>query len=235
MKNYLIWLALLGCWPTLTIAQKTQDVLRLQNGWQLRGQATQTPDSVQIETYGGNVFRVSRGEVMSLTTEPYVAPGVRYRMRGFQHFTELGPLATSNRASNGTTTSAFSLQTVNGYKFNQWVFLGLGAGVDLYAVQTFVPVFASLRGDFSRTGVRIPFYFLDAGYGLNATANDLPGQQFEGGLLGAAGLGLKILFQGNTGFLLSLGYRVQQTATITPTGRQEQTFGRIALRAGFSF
>jgi hypothetical protein len=233
MKIYLLWLCLLSS-PTL-LAQQTQDVLTLRNGWTLRGQVTQTADSVQINLYDGSQLRFARTEVTQQRQERFVSPAIRYRQRGFQHFTELGPLATGNRASNGTTTSAFSLQTVNGYKVNQWFFAGVGVGIDLYAVQTFVPVFASLRGDFARTGARISFYFIDAGYGFNATANDVAGQRFEGGALGAAGLGLKILFQGNTGFLLSLGYRFQQTAVVTAPGRQNETINRVALRAGFTF
>jgi hypothetical protein len=228
----LLWLG--GAWPT--VAQTMQDVLTLKNGWQLRGRVTTTPDSVRITVYGGSRFGFGRAEVLQLTQERFVSPAIRYRARGFVQFTELGPLAAGNRASNGTTTSAFSLQTVNGYKFSQWVFLGVGAGVDLYAVQTFVPVFVSLRGDLSRRAPRIPFYFLDGGYGLNATTNDVPGAVFGGGPMGAAGLGLKILFEGNTGFILSAGYRFQQTTLTTAgLGPQRNTFVRVALRAGFTF
>ena len=83
-------------------------------------------------------------------------PVILYKEKGYVHYTELGPLAGSNRASNGVTTSAFSFQTVNGYKFNQYLFTGIGIGADLYAVQTFIPIILSVRGDFTKKGNKIP-------------------------------------------------------------------------------
>jgi hypothetical protein len=143
----------------------------------------------------------------------------------------------SNRASNGVTTSAFSFQTTNGYKFNQWLYTGLGVGADLYAVQTFVPIVLSVRGDLSQRGDKIPFYFVEGGYGINATSNDVTALSFGGGGTFAAGMGLKILFSGNTGFVIGAGYRFQRSVTIqTQTGREtSQDFNRLTLRAGFSF
>jgi len=236
MKVVLTWvLLLLSLSPVL--AQRMQDVLSLKNGWILRGTLRPLPgDSVELETPDRQVFRFAQAEVRQTTQERATTPGVRYKKRGFQHYTELGPLAISNRASNGTTTSAFSLQTVNGYRFSPAAFVGLGAGVDLFAVQTFVPVFVSFRSDLTSQGTRIPFLFFDGGYSFNATSNDVPGQRFRGGPLLAAGLGLKILFQGNTGFLLSVGYRFQRTQTESLLlGTRTEDFNRLALRAGFSF
>ncbi|MCE7073768.1 hypothetical protein LZG74_25900 [Dyadobacter sp. CY327] len=58
----------------------------------------------------------------------------------------------------------------------------MGIGADLYAVQTFVPVVLSVRGDFTSKGSKkIPFYFLEGGYGFNATSNDVDSVRFGGG------------------------------------------------------
>jgi len=45
-----------------------------------------------------------------------------------------------------------------------------------------------------------------------------------------------VLFSGNTGFLISLGYRAQRT-TLTRAGTEPEDvrFQRIAVRAGFAF
>ncbi|SKB42579.1 hypothetical protein [Dyadobacter psychrophilus] len=167
--------------------------------------------------------------------EKRVNPNIQYKKKGFVHNTELGPLAMSNRASNGVTTSAFSFQTTNGYKFNQWVYTGLGIGADLYAVQTFVPVVLSMRGDFSSKGSKIPFYFLEGGYGFNATSNDVDNVRFGGGATFSAGLGLKLLFNDNTGFVIGAGYRFQRSSVARLALEELEDFNRLTLRTGFSF
>jgi hypothetical protein len=89
----------------------------------------------------------------------------------------------------------------------------------------------------SQRGDKIPFYFVEGGYGINATSNDVTALSFGGGGTFAAGMGLKILFSGNTGFVIGAGYRFQRSVTIqTQTGRETtQDFNRLTLRAGFSF
>src|SRR5215475_12882171 len=87
----------------------------------------------------------------------------------FSHYTEIGALAATKNRPDNVTTAAFTFQTVNGYKFNQYLFTGIGVAADLYAKQTIVPVFASVRGDFIHTGIFIPFYFVDGGYGFDIT------------------------------------------------------------------
>ena len=162
-------------------------------------------------------------------------PTILYKEKGYVHYTELGPLAGSNRASNGVTTSAFSFQTVNGYKFNQYLFTGVGIGADLYAVQTFVPIVLSIRGDLTKRGSKIPFYFVEGGYSLNATSNDVDGIKYQGGNTLAVGLGLKILFQENTGFVIGAGYRFQRSELLEKGKIIIEDFDRLTLRIGFSF
>jgi hypothetical protein len=134
---------------------------------------------------------------------------------------------------NGVTTAAFSFQTVNGYKFSRAAIAGIGAGADLYATQTILPVFGSFRGDLLKPGSVIPFYFGDAGYGINITQNSDNGTAFKGGFMYAAGLGLKIPFNHNAGFLLSFGYRYQKTSYTYNNTSTEITYNRLAVRAGF--
>ncbi len=218
------------------------DVLYLKNGWILRGKllSPATDEAVKIQTNDGNTFVFSRPEVQEIKTEPALRyQNIRYRNRGYAHFTELGVMASGNNVNElGVTTSAFTFHTVNGYKFSQGLYTGLGAGVDLYASQTFIPVFASIRGDFTRKGILIPYYYIDGGWGLNGTTN-LPDKKQLGGLHLATGIGMKVLFNGNAGFLLSLGYYFQGTAIETATDgvitREDINYNRVAIRAGFAF
>ncbi|MCF2489085.1 hypothetical protein [Dyadobacter sp. CY347] len=215
--------------------QEKQVSLYLKNGSVLRGKLLEDSARLSIQTYDKSVWVFEKTEVDSVIAGKVDNPNLTYKNKGFVHYTELGPLAMSNRASNGVTTSAFSFQTTNGYKFNQWIYTGIGVGADLYAVQTFVPVVLSLRGDFTNKGSKIPFYFLEGGYGFNATSNDVDSVRFGGGATFAAGIGLKILFSGNTGFTIGAGYRFQRSSVQQLGAEKLEDFNRLTLRAGFSF
>ena len=243
----LLLLLLPGVSPPVATAQTaapttTEDVLYLRNGSVLHGQRLLTlpaaPDVVRLQMPTRDVLVFSVAEIDSVRRQPLPPSGPAERRRGFGHYTELGALAARNTNSS-VNTSAFSFQTVNGYRFRPAVFAGAGIGVDLYATQTILPVFGSLRGDLLARGPLRPFYFVDGGYGFNLTGRDeaLAGPvAYAGGALWAAGLGLKVLFNNQTGFLVSLGYRAQKTA-VTRAGeaRQDIEFQRLALRAGFAF
>jgi hypothetical protein len=219
-------------------AQKqNDDVLYLKNGSVYRGKIIEKNEQIiKLETYEKNIFAVQVSDIQEIKQEQSLKkPVAQYKEKGFVHYTELGPLAMSNRASNGVTTSAFSFQTTNGYKFNQYLFTGLGVGADLYAVQTFVPIVLSVRGDFTNRGTKIPFYFVEGGYSINATSNDVDGIKYKGGNTFAVGLGLKILFQENTGFVIGAGYRFQRSELVEKTKTTIEDFDRLTLRIGFSF
>jgi hypothetical protein len=149
----------------------------------------------------------------------------------FGHYTEIGALATTQTTPDNVTTAAFSFQMVNGYRFNRWVFTGIGVGADLFATETIVPVFASLRGDLLKNKDFVPFYFADLGYGINLTSNkDI---SYKGGLALAAGIGFKINLINDKGFLVSFGYRFQQASFLQNNIQSVRDYNRLALRAGF--
>jgi hypothetical protein len=221
-----------------TFSQKiNDDVLYLKNGSIYRGKIIEKNEqTIKLETYEKNIYAVQVSDIQDIKSEESLKkPVILYKEKGFVHYTELGPLAMSNRASNGVTTSAFSFQTVNGYKFNQYLFTGIGIGADLYAIQTFVPIVLSVRGDFTKKGNKIPFYFVEGGYSINATSNDVDGIKYKGGNTFAAGVGLKILFNENTGFVIGAGYRFQRSELVEKNKTMIEDFDRLTLRIGFSF
>ncbi|WP_019989865.1 hypothetical protein [Rudanella lutea] len=222
----------------ITTAPETTDVLALRNGWVLRGRLLSAPSdaSVTIETRDGNRFVFPQTDVLSIRHEK--APTTR--SRGYGLFVELGPLAARNTTAQAVTTAAITFHIINGFRFSRWLYAGLGTGVDLYATQTFVPFFASVRGDLSGPSLRqgpVPFYFVDGGYSFNATVNDTPGLNYIGGAYTSAGLGLRFPFVRNTSFLLSGGYYLQRSIIEQPdrSSRQSADFNRVAIRAGFTF
>lgn len=240
MKPFFLFFAFLQILSISIFAQKnTEKVLYLKNEWVIRGKVlSDDSEKIKIQTTQGNIFVFSKTDVLEIKEEK-VFSNTSYKTKGFSHYTELGALAARNTANPNVNTSAFSFQTVNGYKFNQYLFVGGGVGIDLYATQTFIPVFGSLRGDFVRNKAVIPFYFLDIGYGRNITTNENPNLNFNGGILWGVGIGMKVIFNNSTGFLLSIGYRQQQgTETINMMNSSQETrlnYQRLALRAGFSF
>jgi hypothetical protein len=235
--NFSSFIVLFFSFLTPAHGQKAS-LLTLKNGSVLRGVVQSEPgDSVvRLQTYDQSIWVFRQAEVAALRPDTHPTdPVLRYKQRGFVHYTELGPLMSGNRASSGATTSAFSFQVTNGYKFSKGFYAGLGVGADLYAVQTFVPIVLSLRGDLTRRDDKVPYYFLEGGYSLNATANDVENLRFRGGATFAAGLGLKLLFRKNTGFILGVGYRYQRSAVERTTGTFSEALDRLTLRTGFSF
>jgi hypothetical protein len=220
--------------PSICISQKKEDVLYLKNGWVLRGEKLESAEHISIQTREGNIFRFTIAEVERMTVENAWAPD-SYKQSGFSHYTEMGALAAQNNSDANVNTSAFSFQTVNGYKWTQYAFTGIGLGVDLYATETFIPLFFSFRGDIRKKGNVIPFYFFDGGYGFNITGNADPQVENNGGRVLAGGIGIKVPFQNNTAFLVSAGYRQQRSSTVSESLRNEANYERLALRAGFSF
>jgi hypothetical protein len=152
-------------------------------------------------------------------------------IRRFGHFTEIGALATTQTSPDNVTTAAFSFQMVNGYRFSKRLFTGVGVGADLFATETILPVFGSVRGDILVKGDFIPFYFLDFGYGFNGTRNE--SITYRGGLAAAAGIGFKINLVNDKGFLVSFGYRFQEASRTMGTMEESRNYRRLALRAGF--
>ncbi|ULQ51389.1 hypothetical protein [Flavihumibacter fluvii] len=232
MRGIFIWILLLGM--HVAIAQKnSDDVIHLKNGGAVRGKIlADSALQVKIQTADGSIWVFRKDEIDFISKEARFRT-FSYKDKGFAHFTELGPLVAGKTTIEGVTTAAFSFQMVNGYKFNQYLFTGIGAGVDLYATQSIIPVFGSIRGDISKNGTIIPFYFIDAGYGINITQNSSAGSDFGGGLMYAGGLGVKIPFNRSAGFLLSIGYRMQKTNFVQESQVRNIEYRRLALRAGF--
>lgn len=186
---------------------------------------------LKLQTLDGNILAI---KILNIDSIQHVQKWNMYQPeKGFVHYTELGPLIAGKTTINGVTTAAFSLQTIQGYRFKQWLISGIGTGADLYATQTIIPVFISLRGDLQKTGTAIPFYFIDGGYGINITQSSAAGENYKGGIMYAFGLGLKIPFNQKAGFLLSAGYRYQSTNYQINGNNETVYYQRLAIRAGF--
>jgi hypothetical protein len=229
----LILLFLSGIMATVSAQQSTRKgTVHLKNQWVLNGTLSPLPDGgILVETRDGNRFSFPKADIDSITYRNH--GNLNSFHAGFGHYTEIGALAATKNRPDNVTTAAFSFQVVNGYHFAQMLFLGMGTGVDLYATQTTVPLFCSLRGDLTRKGDFIPFYFIDGGYGFDITSSTTS-ISYQGGPLFAAGLGFKVRVSDRTSFLVSFGYRLQKGSTTENGSKRDYSNNRIALRAGFS-
>lgn len=166
----------------------------------------------------------------ALAQQPLVPTS--FRVKGFGHYTEIGALAATQNRPDNVTTAAFSFQTVNGYRFGSRLFTGIGIAADLYATQTIIPVFGSIRGNLINKGLFVPYYFVDGGWGFDITSSTTS-VRYQGGPMFAAGIGFKIRFSPVAGFHLNFGYRIQKGSTSQFGVTDNYTNNRIALRAGF--
>jgi hypothetical protein len=214
-------------------ASKEEDVMYLKNGWILRGSVSSSGgDSICIITGDRNRYIFANGEVDHVSHEKKKWTEGNYRNNGFGHFTEIGALAATKNRPDNVTTAAFSFQTVNGFRFSERLFTGLGIAADLYATQTTIPLFASIRGDLLTRGLFVPYYFVDGGYGFDITSSTTE-ISYKSGPMFAAGIGFKVRFSNVSGFHVNFGYRMQKGATIESGIQNNYTNNRIAMRAGF--
>ncbi|MGC4036144.1 MAG: hypothetical protein QM764_09295 [Chitinophagaceae bacterium] len=186
---------------------------------------------MQLKKYNRFLLFISAFIVTAMKS--FSQEGTSTKVSHFGHYTEIGALAATKNRPDNVTTAAFSFQTVNGYKFNKRLFTGIGVAADLYATQTIIPVFASVRSDLAEKGSFIPFAFLDGGYGIDITSSSTT-ISYKSGPMFAAGIGFKIPINNGPGFMISFGYRLQKGATVESGVRTDYNNNRLALRAGFS-
>ncbi len=132
-----------------------------------------------------------------------------YAKPGFMHMTEVGIIAGNNENVEG---SAYSISTVNGYRFNSYFGAGIGIGIDGYDRMTLMPVFLSLRGNLNKNKVT-PFYFLNAGYSAAWANDDTPGITYDyvrGGFMLQPGLGYMFALK-NMALYFDIGYKLQKS------------------------
>lgn len=107
-----------------------------------------------------------------------------------------------------------TINTINGYQFNQYLGTALGVGMNKYGNYITLPIYASIKGYLKDQKVA-PFYFGDVGYGFAWNSNNAEDafvvENVKGGLYWQVGAGYQINFY-NSSLVLSLGYINQQSS-----------------------
>jgi hypothetical protein len=233
-----------------TAAQsRKQEVVYLKNGSVIRNiQEMQHIDSlIRVRTTDGSLFVFGPGDLLKMNFEPKYR---NFKERGYLLNVEWGLLSgrESLRSSFNNTreaTSVLSVSMVNGYRFNRFLGLGLGLGIDGYRDGAMTPLFVRgtgylLKGRFS------PVYALDAGYSFYSPVfNGRTETTFQvrnrGGLMGNAAGGVQVFLGREVSFYTMLGYRMQaaryeyRSEQLQSREVENLLFRRMSLRVGFSF
>jgi hypothetical protein len=242
MRVYLIAFALMFVSVCKAQAQKTQDVLFLQNGSEIRGERLPALDSatVRIRTTDGSIWVFTQSEVLKTeVSELYkTKKQVKPTKSGYFNTTSLGVLAGSN-SQNGP---AASLNMVNGYRISPHFSVGLGVGLESYEVGL-APIFVEgkyylLNKPFS------PFVAIQSGYGVPLSNYKLSNDKSanKGGVMLGATIGFRKYLTDQVGFIMNVGYRYQENHSEQDnwwwgeaTSMIRRYHHRMAFQVGFTF
>lgn len=226
-------------------AQKAkQDAVYLHNGSMVRGEVIEriTDSHVKIQTVDGSLWVFQMDEVKEITSvDKFRAQrSIEPSKKGFYSLTDVGAIAGRSTHGNGV---AASLQTVGGYRFNEHLSVGGGAGLENFEVGL-APIFGEgrfylLKRNFS------PFIALQGGYSVPINNyEDYNGNWVQkGGVMMNANLGVRNYLSNNVALVISAGFRHQQSSTTTTywwftegdSAVTKHIYNRIVFRIGVMF
>lgn len=243
----LIFLGFLALAVTAS-AQKNYDMVVLKDGTVLYGKVIEleTEGRLILETAKRRTFIIGMSEVESIKRYrgriPLAAKPnfLTKSKRGYFNECEMGLNLGSTPSFwwwGPEITGGFSLQVVNGYRFDRFRKVGLGLGLDVYSGFPFSSVYTKVGGNLFEGAVS-PLYWGDLGYGFGLDADS------KGGLLAGFGTGLRLNSRGSASIQFSFGYHLQK-ATVELFGwdwqgnpiedRRRYQFNRVVLRIGVAF
>ncbi|MEZ4827220.1 MAG: hypothetical protein R3C61_13225 [Bacteroidia bacterium] len=195
-----------------------ENILHLKNGSEIRGWIVeQVPgEYVKIELVGGSILVYRQDEIEKISSEPNRYSqvirrinrnknSIQYRNYGMYNFLTSG--FTINDGRWGPNAD-FSFYYRAGYRFNQYLGVGLGGGIEEYETGILAPVFAEVSGDFLQKR-NTPFYLVQAGYGFGVD-NSWITDDFDGGLMYYIGTGVKRHTRSRFESTIGMGYKSNQ-------------------------
>jgi len=152
-----------------------------------------------------------------------VAPSNYFcKEKGYGNMTELAIISGLYYQFSPTAAQqpdvGLSIQTVNGFRFCPYFFMGGGIGIDRFITyhETFSPFFLRLYSEFLKRRVT-PYIYVDAGYSLlwkQPVTNESYFTTFtpnSGGAYTAGSLGIRIRNNSRVSALIGLGYMLNNT------------------------
>ncbi|MFH1321195.1 MAG: hypothetical protein ABII90_11160 [Bacteroidota bacterium] len=226
----------------LSAQNHSEDAVYLKNGSIIRGEILEdkTGEYVKIETINKNIWVFKSDEIERITKEkvPLITKEQNNK-NGYYNITDNGILGGKDLYQN---KYSFSFLTINGYKFNERLSLGLGVGIEYMDIVQ-APVFLDVRFNFFKSKFT-PFIAMQGGYSLPLENNyDDWGPKYKGGYLLNPCIGVRNYFNNNSAIVFSVGFRHQQLKSTRKDyswgddGIIERTnlYNRISVRVGFLF
>ncbi|GDX53355.1 hypothetical protein LBMAG27_24020 [Bacteroidota bacterium] len=224
----------------------TQDVIYLKDGSIYRGQisGTTTDGSIKLLTFGNNLVVLNKLQIDSMKQETVKGKNfsaMNIKSKGYFNVTNVGLLAGSNGAGA-------LFETVNGYRFNHFLEVGGGTGIE-YTNVVLLPVYLSVRSDLLK-GKSTPFIHADCGYNFYVGSRnnyyypyygDLSLQKYiyRGGLNASAGVGIKINTRSDFAFMISWAYKFEHWSYdydyLDNHTHYDYNYQRMVLKLGLEF
>lgn len=224
----------------------TIDVIELKNGSVIKGNILEIkPEShIKIESLCSNIWVFEMKEIAEIRTEAISRSSIDYlniKDKGFINYTSFGVLTGP---SDNENPSAFSLDIVNGYKWNSRLTAGIGIGYENFN-EVYFPVFIDMRYHFIESSVS-PFSLLKAGYLIPGWQEDnldyyyYHDRKALGGPLLEVGAGIQINMSSKNALTVSLAYRYQvikHTEDMYESTDYDytNTMNRLSVKLGFCF
>lgn len=118
--------------------------------------------------------------------------------------------------SNTTTqynTASLKIQQLLAYQFNSYIYMGVGAGVDIWKKSAFIPLFGNISVNFMNKNIA-PHWYLNAGYAFKWHVSSEPNPQTGilhatmPGPYGESGMGIKLKFNDRFSFIFTVNYNI---------------------------
>ncbi|MBR1793086.1 MAG: hypothetical protein IJ764_05540 [Bacteroidales bacterium] len=209
MKRIIATLTLL---LSCVMAAMAQDYVRLQNGATVYGSVAENGSMVRIVSATGDTFSFPKSQVTEVRknaqpvlpeTPPSTYTDISSQQSGWWFAAEAG---LGMAMHNDTSAAASEVSITTGYRFSEYLRIGLGIAPRLYHQDLGeieqntirVPLCLHVRGNFFSDRVRMfaPYWGVSAGY--------TPGE----GFLSALGVGLRMGYP-RSAFTLALRYAFQ--------------------------
>jgi hypothetical protein len=225
MKKYILSVVILLALLPLHLFSQTvkEDVVYMKNGTIYRGTIIeQIPNvSYKIEIAGGSQIQVKADDVTRIIKEDKFVDGPVYYERPHPvhefHYRDKGYFIEGQALAEAVD---IGLRVVNGYKFGQYGYLGVGVGVEslVFGIQrhsydfagTYIPIYLYYGGDILQQHIT-PFYSLEAGYAFHPNTmaeadyyyNSSEPMSGHGGFMAGAGFGVRFYSRRRVHFDLS--------------------------------
>ena len=252
-KSLIIWILLL--FPVWAMAQHAHDTIYLNNGNIVEGVIVSANDAkVSIQTRSGEVLTYDRITIRKIDNGEETArtprvPHSRYRnytavTRGFWGAVEVSGGCSADHDPAIQTVVPVELQLTGGYRFNEFIQVGVGVGFRNYIDNAKARYYINSDGDYEADyGWAFPIYVNARGLFLSDQSRTaVPywsvsmGHTINDGFLFSPTFGLRIGSRERHHFLLGLGYTAQYTRLkAVDTPYKYGCLSLLQLKLGYQF